>query len=269
MNMATTETSAARQHAYTGPALPQSPEPSYAERVRTLRLSRAPSPRFRRMSRKHAGFPFGSLMPYALDAVGRPVFLISNMAMHTQNLRSDPRASLFVAQTAGDGDALGAARATLVGQAKQCPRPSSLRSSRLFTLRAMRTAVTGSTSPTSASSASSRSTSTTSAALVSWAGSLPRTMRALAGSPGAEAAGHHRPHERRPRGLHDSSGSYARAIDATEAAMTSVDRLGFYLRLKTADGMKGTRVNFLREVCTAQETRNVLIEMVKQARAAL
>jgi hypothetical protein len=52
---------------------------------------------------------------------------------------------------------------------------------------------------------------------------------------------------------------------ASEATMTSVDRLGFFLRLKTEDGMKGTRINFPREVTTPQETRKVLVEMVRQA----
>ena len=70
------------------------------------------------LSRKHSGFPFGSLMPFALDSAGRPIFLISNMAMHTQNLKTDPRCSLFVAQVTADGDPLGAARATLVGHAE-------------------------------------------------------------------------------------------------------------------------------------------------------
>jgi hypothetical protein len=55
-------------------------------------------------------------------------------------------------------------------------------------------------------------------------------------------------------------------IEAVEATMTSVDRLGFSLRLKTKDGIKGARVNFLREVATALETRKVLVEMVQQAR---
>ena len=48
--------------------------------------------------------------------------------------------------------------------------------------------------------------------------------------------------------------------------MTSVDRLGFHVRLKTADGMRGTRIAFLREVGNPKEARNVLIEMVQQAR---
>jgi len=56
-------------------------------------------------------------------------------------------------------------------------------------------------------------------------------------------------------------------IEASEAAMTSVDRLGFTLRLTTADGMKGPRINFLSEVHDAQETRKMLVEMVRLAKA--
>ena len=59
--------------------------------------------------------------------------------------------------------------------------------------------------------------------------------------------------------------SYAQ-LEATEATMTSVDRLGFSLRLKTKDGIKGVRINFLREVTTAEETRKMLVEMVQQAK---
>jgi putative heme iron utilization protein len=58
-------------------------------------------------------------------------------------------------------------------------------------------------------------------------------------------------------------------IEATEATMTSVDRLGFYLRLKTSEGVKGSRVNFLREVATAGEAREILVEMVRQAKAGV
>jgi putative heme iron utilization protein len=55
------------------------------------------------------------------------------------------------------------------------------------------------------------------------------------------------------------------ALEASEAVMTSVDRLGFFVRLKTSDGMKGVRINFLHEVANGQETRKVLVEMVRQA----
>ena len=54
-------------------------------------------------------------------------------------------------------------------------------------------------------------------------------------------------------------------LEASEATMTAVDRLGFHLRLKTAEGMKGTRINFLREVRSADETRKILVEMVRAA----
>ena len=100
---------AARQHASTGPASPQLPEPTHAERVRTL-MSLAPIATLSTLSRKHPGFPFGSLMPFALDSAGRPIFLISTMAMHTQNLLQDGRASLLVTQPEAEGDPLGAAR---------------------------------------------------------------------------------------------------------------------------------------------------------------
>src|ERR1700720_350554 len=95
---------------------PAVPEPTHAERARTLmHLGRIGS--LSTLSRKQQGFPFGSVMPYGLDADGRPTFLISTMAMHTQNLQADPRASLLVTQPDAGGDPLGASRVTLLGNA--------------------------------------------------------------------------------------------------------------------------------------------------------
>src|ERR1700746_3017826 len=114
--------SSARKHA--GPATdrPAIPEPSYAERARTLLyLGRIGS--LSTHSLKQPGFPFGSVMPYALDDHGRPIFLISTMAMHTQNLRADPRASLLVTQQDSGGDVLGSSRVTLVGDVSPIASP--------------------------------------------------------------------------------------------------------------------------------------------------
>src|SRR4051794_12290751 len=84
-----------RQHAGRGPATSDVPEPSLAERARTLAdIGRVGS--LSTHSRKFPGFPFGSMMPFAADGLGRPVFFISTMAMHTQNLHQDGRASLLV-----------------------------------------------------------------------------------------------------------------------------------------------------------------------------
>jgi hypothetical protein len=61
--------------------------------------------------------------------------------------------------------------------------------------------------------------------------------------------------------------SFAR-IESQEATMTAaVDRLGFHVRLKTPDGVRGARIAFLREVSNPADTRNVLVEMVQQARS--
>lgn len=57
-------------------------------------------------------------------------------------------------------------------------------------------------------------------------------------------------------------------IEAQEARLTAVDRLGFHLQLKTQDGMKGTRIAFLREVRDPTQAREVFVEMVRQARQA-
>src|ERR1700677_4202778 len=115
-------TSSVRKHA--GPAPPSDqpaiPEPSYAERARTLmHLGRVGS--LSTLSRKQPGFPFGSVMPYGLDEQGRPIFLISAMAMHTQNLKADQRASLLVTQNDAHADPLGASRVTLLGNALPVP----------------------------------------------------------------------------------------------------------------------------------------------------
>src|SRR5271166_2130373 len=115
--------SSIRKHTGTGTASdqPTVPEPSFSERARTLvYLGRIGD--LSTVSRKQPGFPFGSVMPYGLDDQGRPVFLISTMAMHTQNLQADPRASLLVTQDDASGDPLGASRVTLVGNVRTIPK---------------------------------------------------------------------------------------------------------------------------------------------------
>ncbi|MGA3211139.1 MAG: pyridoxamine 5'-phosphate oxidase family protein, partial [Terriglobales bacterium] len=128
--------SSTRKHAGPGPASdqPPVPEPSFAERARTLAyLGRIGS--LSTLSRKQPGFPFGSVMPYGLDDHGRPIFLISTMAMHTQNLQGDPRASLLVTQGDGEGDPLGASRVTLVGNVLRVPEPEVAEARALYLAR--------------------------------------------------------------------------------------------------------------------------------------
>jgi putative heme iron utilization protein len=60
------------------------------------------------------GHPYASLVALASEG-GEPLFLLSELAEHTRNLRRDARASLLVASAAG-GDPLALPRATFVGR---------------------------------------------------------------------------------------------------------------------------------------------------------
>src|ERR1700687_4869707 len=71
-------------------------------------------------------------MPYGLDERGRPIFLISTMAMHTQNLKADPRASLLVTQSNTKGDPLGASRVTLLGNVLPIAEPELAQTRKLY-----------------------------------------------------------------------------------------------------------------------------------------
>ncbi len=50
------------------------------------------------------GWPFGSVVPYALTADGRPLLLLAGIAAHTANLRRDNRATLFIMEKEVHGD---------------------------------------------------------------------------------------------------------------------------------------------------------------------
>jgi putative heme iron utilization protein len=255
-----------RQHAYTGPTLPQLPEPTHAERARTL-FALTPAGTLSTLSRKHAGFPFGSLMPYALDDVGRPILLISNMAMHTQNLKADPRASLFVGQVSAENDPLGASRATLVGRAEALPADKLAGARERYLARHENSRYWVDFADFSFYCLEPVELYYVGGfGVMGWVDAAE--YKQASADPLATAAPGILAHMNADH--EDSMILLARThaqIEASGAAITAVDRLGFSLRLKTADGVKGARINFLREVKTPQETRAVLVEMVSDARA--
>lgn len=262
--------SSSRKHAGTNSASdrPAVAEPSYSERARTLvHLGRVGS--LSTLSRKQPGFPFGSVMPYGLDEQGRPIFLISTMAMHTQNLKADPRASLLVVQNEAEGDPLGSSRVTLLGNVLLASGAEIAVVRKLYLAR----------------HANSKY----------WVDFEDFSFYCLDvvdvyyvggfGVMGWVAASEYMSSQ--PDPLADSmieiiqhmneehkdalvllSKGFAH-IDAEEATMTAVDRLGFHLRLKTSDGMRGARIAFPQEARSAAATRTVLVEMVRQARSQI
>ncbi len=71
------------------------------------------------------GFPFGSAVPYCLDAQGWPLLLISRIAQHTRNLQADPRCSLLVGER-GAEDVQAAGRLTLLAEAHKLDEPQAV-----------------------------------------------------------------------------------------------------------------------------------------------
>jgi putative heme iron utilization protein len=205
-------------------------------------------------------------MPYALDDRANPIFLISTMAMHTQNLLADLRSSLLVTQPDAGGDSLGASRVTLLGNVLPAPEADVAEARKRYLAR----------------HADSKywvdfkdfSFHRMNVVDVYYVGGF--------GVMGWVSASEY--YSAQPDPLADSAMSIVEhmnadhadalvllakafaGIEAQEAIMTSVDRLGFHLRLKTQEGASGARIAFLREVSNPAEVRDVLIEMTEQAR---
>jgi len=240
-------------------------EPSHAERARTL-LYLSSVATLSTLSRKQPGFPFGSLMPYALDPQGRPLFLISNMAMHTQNLRADPRSSLFVTQPDPGGDVLGAARVTLVGNAIPIPQNDIAEVRELYLDRHPNSKYWVDFTDFSFFRMDLADIYYVGGfGVMGWVAADDYT--AAQPDPLADSAPGILQHMNADHS--DALLLFARVhakLDAEQATMTSVDRLGFHVRVKTPEGFKGARIPFLRAVSTPAETRTILVEMVRQAR---
>jgi hypothetical protein len=202
-------------------------------------------------------------MPYGLDERGNPSFLISTMAMHTQNLLGDSRASLLVAEAGASEDPLGAGRVTLMGRVERTG-DSRVREDYLarhtnasywvdfkdfafFRMEVIDLYFVGGFG------------------VMGWV-AAEEYARALP-DPLADAA----------RGILDHMNEdhvdamllLARGlggVDGTDARMTAVDRLGFHLRVETGDGMRGLRIPFSREARSPEETREILVDMVRSQR---
>jgi heme iron utilization protein len=247
------------------PDAPAVPEPTYAERARTLaHLGRTGT--LATLSRRHPGHPFGSVMPYALDVGGRPLFLISSMAMHTQNLEADPRASLLVTQPDWSGDPLAAGRLTLMGEARRIADGEIVEARAAYLARHPRAGYW-----VDFEDFAFWRLEILDAYFVGGFAAMDWLTAADYASarpdPLADAAGGIVEHMNRDHA--DALVAYARHFAgeaADEATMVTVDRLGFKLRLRQGERLSSVRIAFPREVTTAAQSREVLIEMLRQAR---
>ncbi len=258
--------SANTQHAGGGgPSTPPVPEPPFAERARTLmHLGRTGT--LATQLKKHAGFPFGSVAPYGLDGIGRPTFLISTMAVHTQNVLADQHASLLVTQPGWNEDPLAGARLTLVGRvaAVGADDLSAVRDDYLARHENARYWV-------DFSDFAFYRMDVEDLYYVAGFGAMgwvdAADYRGAQPDPLAEDAAGIIDHMNADHA--DALVAYCRAfagIAADAATMTGIDRMGIRVRAQVGDRLQGVRINFPRDVRTPMEARKVLVEMVREAR---
>lgn len=211
-------------------------------------------------------------MPYALDPKGRPLFLISTMAMHTQNLRADPRASLLVAQpgrvpTAEPlvGDPLAAGRVTLMGEALPLAGTDAAEARAAYLARHPNAAYWVDFEDFGFYRLEVADVYYVGGfAAMDWVSA--EEYLAARPDPLADAAAGILEHMNRDHP--DALVTFARVLagaPADEAVMVSVDRLGFKLRVREGPRLFSARIAFPREVTSAEACRAVLIEMLRDA----
>ncbi len=259
-----------RQHAYTTTDHDSDPAPetSHAEKSRTL-LHLGKIGVLSTHSQKQVGFPFGSVMPYALDPAGSPLFLISSMAMHTQNLVADPRGSLVVTEAEAKGDPLGAARLTVLGRASKVPKADvedvretylgrhdnarywvDFKDFAFYRMEILDIYFVGGFG------------------VMGWV-EADDFGEADPDPLAKDAQGileHMNTDHAEALVLIARS---AKGIEAEEAKMTAVDRLGFHVRLKTPERVRSVRIGFPAEVRSSEDCRDALVGMVREARSSL
>lgn len=239
--------------------------PTHAERARTLAAQLATGT-LATLSQDPPGYPYGSFVTVALDA-GHPVFLISELAEHTKNLRRDPRASLMLAE-GGAGDPLANGRITLLGECK----PATDRESAAKAYLAVH--------PNAAYYADFKDFSYWRLEVISvrYIGGYGR-MSWVSAEDWLQA-------EPDPIGPHaagiiahmnddhaDAMPLYCRAFslgtEVTEATMTGIDRYGFEMSATTPEGPRPIRLGFAAPIATPTDARKALVAMLQEARTKL
>jgi putative heme iron utilization protein len=251
-----------------GPEPLPAPEPSHAERARTL-VAATSRGMLCTVASDPQGYPFGSVATYALDDGGSPLFFVSLMAEHTQNAERDQRASLLVAEAVADGDdPLAAGRVTLLGDlGRVCAED-------VADVRARYLAA----NPTSAYYIDFGDFAFYRLAVraVRYVGGYGRMSwidaEAFAGAQADPLAGAaagilaHMNADHADALVLLCAGPGARP-ETTAATMSAVDRYGFEVVATSPQGRSVIRLGFPSPVTTPAEVRTALVAMVRRARA--
>jgi len=257
------------QHGRPAPARPTAPvaTPSHAERARTL-LDGATTATLCTLAREPAGYPYGSLITFALDE-HRPVFLISDLAEHTRNLKDDARSSLLVSESR-PGDPLANGRVTLLGVCAPAGDAERERARAAYLAR----------HPSAEQYASFGDFSfwTLEVNAVRYIGGYGRmswiqpsewmTAQPDPIAPDARAILDHMNQDHA-----DALPLYLRAFSSVSevlrAEMSSIDRLGFELSVMTAQGTQTVRLPFHEPIASKNDARKALVGLLREARSKL
>lgn len=217
-----------------------------------------------------SGHPFGSVAPYALEADGTPVVLISRLAEHTRNLAADPRASLLVAAPLTFADPMDTGRVTLLGTATPVDDADVAAARETYLAR----------HPDAAAYVDYGDFELWALHVeaVRWVGGFgrmawcdPAAYRAARPDPigrVADAALAHLNADH-PDALLDIARAFTGYPDATSATAVRVDRHGIDLDISTPRGPASVRAPFARELAGATELRAASASLTGIARERL
>jgi putative heme iron utilization protein len=249
-------------------AAPPPPEPSHAERCRTL-VAGSTRGALSTIAADPAGYPYGSVASYGLDERGNPLFFVSLMAEHTQNAILDPRASLLVTEPVPDGaDPLASGRVTLMGQLSPVADDDRPRVRDLYLAA----------NPTSAyyidfGDFTFYRLDVESIRYVGGYGRMSwvdaERYAAAEPDPLVDAAAGIIEHMNADHG--DAQVLYCQYLldrpDTTEASMSGVDRYGFEMIAVSPAGRAAVRLGFPEECTTGDDVRRAMVALVADARA--
>lgn len=249
------------------------PRASPADAARTL-VALTTNGTLSTLATSPADYPFGSVVSFATDRAGAPLFVISELAEHTRNLRRDRRCSLLVTE-GGDDDPLAIGRVTLLGTGTPVPDDEQAAATSLVVERV----------PTVGGYASFGDFSCwrLDVEAVRWVGGFGRmdwvdsasyrtgtVDRVLSGRRGVID---HMNGDHADAGVEmcqhafDLQQSQARPT-VVAATMEHVDRFGCDYAATTSDGLIHVRLGFDHPVSSIDEVRSAIVALVRAARAS-
>jgi hypothetical protein len=237
--------------------------PTHAERARTLVAGQRTGVL---STLTEDGFPYGSYVTFAIDD-GDPVFLVSTMAAHTQNMMRSAKSSLLVHESVAN-DPLANGRVTLVGE---CARLDEAGSAREAFLAAH---------PQSAYYADfgdfafwklrvSSLRYIGGYGRMSWVEVADWRESEVDPIATSETGIVSHMNEDHADALVAYARAFTRAADAEQVSMVGCDRYGFELSVMTEAGPRPARIAFDAPIENAGQARQTLIALLGRARAQL